>query len=112
MFAVAVGSAVSAFMLLFGSIDDSDVPSGLAKLFGIVAIVLTLVFGSIAVAVWSGNSEGRNAAAAVAGLMGANGVAVMLDSDSDSIGAGIVVLVIAAVMAGLLWTPSARAYYD
>ncbi|MGW5381020.1 hypothetical protein [Nocardia sp. NPDC003963] len=111
MFVAAVGCAICAVLLLFGYAEDDEVPRGLAQVFGFVAIALSIVCAVIATLVWSGKPEGRNAASGVAALICANAVAVMLDSDPGSVGVGVAALILAAAIAGPLWTPSARAYY-
>lgn len=111
MFAATVGCAVCAVLLLFGYAEDDDLPRGLAQVFGFVAIALSVVCAVIATLVRSGKPEGCNAATGAAALICANGVAVMLDSDSGSVGVGVAALILAGAIAGPLWTPSARAYY-
>lgn len=83
-------------MLTSGSVDDSEVPTGLAKVFGVVAIVVAVVFGVIAIRVWSGNPDGRMAAAGTAGFIGASGIAAMFDP--SSLGVGIAVVILAAAI--------------
>ncbi|MET8794846.1 hypothetical protein ABZV91_00020 [Nocardia sp. NPDC004568] len=112
MFAATVGCVVCAVLLLFGDTEDDDIPRGLAQVFGVVAIALAVICAAIAVLVWSGREEGRNAATGAAALICANGVVAMLDSEPGSIGVGVAALILAAAIAGPLWTPSARAYYS
>lgn len=112
VFAVAVACAVAALFLFFGDAEDMDVAKGMAKALGVVAVCLAVVLGAVAIALWFGNPRGREATVGLAALLGANGVVMLFDSDSDSLVFGIALLGIVALMAGLLWTPSARAYYD
>lgn len=55
-----------------------------------------VVFGVIAIRVWSGNPDGRMAAAGTAGFIGANGIAAMFDP--SSLGVGIAVVILAAAI--------------